>query len=196
MTNAQLDVKMNLPETYRVFRRTTGKPRLTIVPSTERLPRELGQTDVLIKINAVSLNFRDIAVLDGRYPAPALEGGIVASDAAAEVAAVGSAVKDFAIGDRVSVIFNLVGLTGSEDEPYQRMLSSEVDGVLRENAIYEDKYLVHLPEHLSWEEVSHNIPQTAHHEGDSADMGYPSGIYHHLRRRYGLECSRRPPVGL
>ncbi len=185
---------MSLPESYRAFRRTTGQLPLTIVPSTERLPRELGQTDVLIKIHAVSLNFRDIAVLDGRYPAPALEGGIVASDAAAEVVAVGRAVKDFAIGDHVSVIFNLVGLTGSEDEPDQRMLSSEVDGVLREYAIYEDKYLVHLPDHLPWEEVSHNIPQTAHHGGDSAYMGHHSGIYHYLCRCYGLECSRWPPV--
>ncbi|KAK4233034.1 chaperonin 10-like protein [Achaetomium macrosporum] len=145
---------MALPETYRAFRRTTGELPLTVAPSTEQLPRELGPSDVLIKIHAVSLNFRDIAMLDGRYPIQVLERGIAASDAAAEVAAVGSAVKNFAIGDRVSVIFDLVRLTGSEDEPYQHALGGDVEGVLREYAIYEDKYLVHLPQHLSWEEAS------------------------------------------
>lgn len=64
-------------------------------------------------------------MLHGRYPADVIEGGIPCSDAAAEVAAVGSAVKDFAIGDRVSVIGDLGNLTGC---------------VLREYAIFEDKY--------------------------------------------------------
>jgi NADPH:quinone reductase-like Zn-dependent oxidoreductase len=27
--------------------------------------------------------------------------------------------------------------------------------VLREYAVFEDRHLVHLPKHLSWEEVSH-----------------------------------------
>ncbi|KAF5532669.1 alcohol dehydrogenase [Fusarium mexicanum] len=62
---------MSLPETYRAFRRTTGELPRTIELSTEEVLRELGPNEVLIKIHAVSLNFRDVAMLNGRYPVEA-----------------------------------------------------------------------------------------------------------------------------
>jgi NADPH:quinone reductase-like Zn-dependent oxidoreductase len=144
---------MAIPETCKAFRRTTGDVPTTIVPTTEQLPRELGPNDVLIKIHAVSLNFRDVAMLHGRYPVKVIERGIPCSDAAAEVAAIGNAVKDFAIGDHVSVVFDLAKLTGAEDAPMQA-LGGDAEGVLRQYAVYEDKFLVQLPKYLSWEEVS------------------------------------------
>ena len=85
-----------LPETYRSFRRTVGDLPLTIEPSTEKLPTVLGPTDVIIKIRVVSLNFRDVGMLNGRYIAPVEERGIPASDCAAEVVAIGSDVKNVA----------------------------------------------------------------------------------------------------
>ncbi|KAK4170637.1 chaperonin 10-like protein, partial [Triangularia setosa] len=123
---------MPIPETYKAFRRTTGDLPRTIVPSTEPMVQELAPHDVLLKIHAVSLNFRDVGMLNGRYPVDVIERGIPCSDAAAEVAAIGSAVKDFAIGDHVSVNFDLGHLY----------------------AVFEDKELVQLPKHLSWEEAS------------------------------------------
>ncbi|KAK3987122.1 putative alcohol dehydrogenase [Cladorrhinum sp. PSN332] len=144
---------MPIPKTYKAFRRTTGDLPRTIIPSTEQLPRELGPHDVLLKIHAVALNFRDVGMLHGRYPVDVIERGIPCSDAAAEVAAIGSAVEDFAIGDRVSVIFDLGNLTGFDDEP-TRALGGDVNGVLGEYAIFEDKYIVQLPKHLSWEEAA------------------------------------------
>lgn len=143
---------MATPKTYTAFRRATGDLPLTIERSTETLPENIGQDDVLIKIHAVSLNFRDVAMLHGTYPAEADERGIVASDCAAEVVAIGSAVTDFKIGDRVSPIFNLIDLTGYE-EGAMVALGGNGPGVLREFAVFEAKYLVHLPSHLSWEEV-------------------------------------------
>ncbi|KAK4457560.1 hypothetical protein QBC42DRAFT_317761 [Cladorrhinum samala] len=144
---------MAIPETYKAFRRTTGELPRTISPSTEQLPRELGPHDVLVKIHAVSLNFRDVAMLHGRYPAEAIDQGIPCSDAAAEVAAIGSAVKDFSIGDRVSVVFDPSNVTGCEDEPPSG-LGGDVEGVLREYAVFEDNYVVQVPQHLSWEEIT------------------------------------------
>ncbi|KAK1783328.1 putative alcohol dehydrogenase [Copromyces sp. CBS 386.78] len=144
---------MSIPETYKAFRRTTGDLPRTIRPSTEQLPRKLGPHDVLLKIHAVSLNFRDVAMLHGRYPVDVIERGIPCSDAAAEVAATGGAVKDFAIGDHVSVLFDLSNLTGCDDEP-SKALGGDVNGVLAEYAIFEDKYIVQLPKHLSWEEAA------------------------------------------
>ncbi|KAH7625703.1 chaperonin 10-like protein [Sordaria sp. MPI-SDFR-AT-0083] len=144
-----------IPSTYKAFRRTTGDLPRTILPSTEHLPHELGPHDVLLKIHAVSLNFRDVGMLHGRYPVDVIERGIPCSDAAAEVAATGSAVKDFTVGDHVSVVFDLnnLGPEDGDDEP-PRVLGGDVDGTLAEYAVFEDKYLVQLPRHLSWEEAA------------------------------------------
>ncbi|KAG9498436.1 hypothetical protein J7337_009241 [Fusarium musae] len=144
---------MPRPETYRAFRRTTGDLPRTIELSTESIPRELGRNDVLIKIHAVSLNFRDVAMLNGRYPMEAEERGIPCSDAAAEVVAIGSAVREFSTRDHVSVIFDLNNMTGYEDKSHYS-LGSDTAGVLREYAIYQDKHLVHLPKYLPWEEAA------------------------------------------
>jgi NADPH:quinone reductase-like Zn-dependent oxidoreductase len=150
---------MSLPETYRAFRRTTGDLPRTIELSIEKVPRELGPNDVLIKIHAVSLNFRDVAMLNGLYPVEVEERGIPCSDAAAEVVAIGPAVKDFSTGDHVSVIFDLNNMTGYEDEP-PCPLGGDTPGVLREYAIYQDKHLVRLPKHIPWEEVRYRDPNS------------------------------------
>ncbi|EGU84221.1 hypothetical protein FOPG_16207 [Fusarium oxysporum f. sp. conglutinans race 2 54008] len=144
---------MSLPETYRAFRRTTGDIPRTVELSIENVPRELGPNDVLIKIHAVSLNFRDVAMLNGLYPMGMEERGIPCSDAAAEVVAIGAAVKDFSTGDHVSVISDLNNIAGCEDEPLYG-LGGDTAGVLREYAVYQDKHLVKLPQYLPWEEAA------------------------------------------
>lgn len=92
-------------------------------------------------------------MLNGRYPVDVIENGIPTSDCAAEVVEVGSDVKIFGHGDHVAPIFFLNDLTGEEDDPKQA-LGGDVEGVLREYAVYDEKVLVHLPKSLSWEEVS------------------------------------------
>lgn len=185
--------KMSIPTTYKAFRRTTGDIPRTIAASTETLPKELGSNDVLIKIHAVSLNFRDVAMLNGRYPVEVEEKGIPASDCAAEVVAVGDAVKNCAVGDHVSVVFDLGNLTGTEDAP-MRALGGDVAGVLREYAVYEDKYIVQLPRNLSWEEVSSRNGDKGRSVVAVADS-YLAELYHHMCRRDGMECYERTQVG-
>ncbi|KAK3325066.1 alcohol dehydrogenase [Apodospora peruviana] len=152
-----------IPETHRAYRRTPGtgtaENPVSIEQTTEpTIPSggKLGPHDVMIRIRAVSLNYRDIAMLNGRYTMNTLDSGIVASDCAAEVAALGSSVTDFKVGDRVSPIFALEYRTGNEDLEVDEfsMLGGDCDGVLREYAVFEDKVLVHLPKHLTWEEAS------------------------------------------
>ncbi|KAJ7251726.1 chaperonin 10-like protein [Mycena rebaudengoi] len=143
-----------IPDTYQAFRRTAGALPLTFEKTTENIPT-LAPNDVLIRIHAVSLNFRDIAMLDGRYPAPSQERGIAASDCAAVVVAVGDgAAKEFGfeIGEHVAPIFNLASLTGEED--HVRALGGDSPGVLREYAVFEGRHLVRLPKDMSWEEAS------------------------------------------
>ncbi|KAL7931785.1 GroES-like protein [Trichoderma chlorosporum] len=144
---------MAIPDTYKTYRRTTGTTPLTITQTTETTPKNLGPKDVLLKVHSVSLNYRDIAMLSGAYPAPVVEQGVPASDAAAEVVAVGSAVQQFKVGDRVSPNFFVNYFTGEEREPLQG-LGGDVEGVLREYAVFDEEVLVPLPEHLSWDEAS------------------------------------------
>ena len=50
--------------------------------------------EVLVRVHAVSLNFRDIAMLRDRYPLPHRKGLIPTSDGAGEVVEVGAGVDD------------------------------------------------------------------------------------------------------
>lgn len=60
--------------------------------------RPPGRGELLLRVRAVSLNYRDIAMVLGRYPVPANPGHIPTSDAAAEVIEVGEGVVGFKPG--------------------------------------------------------------------------------------------------
>ncbi|KAH8648852.1 hypothetical protein BGZ61DRAFT_547664 [Ilyonectria robusta] len=144
---------MSFPAIYAAFRRTAGGLPRTIEPSTEMLQVDLSSHEVLIKIHAVSLNFRDVGMLHGRYPVEVEDRGIPCSDCAAEVVKTGPAVEGISVGDHVSPICDLGNLTGNDDTSINA-LGGDTAGVLREYAVYEDRYLVKIPEYLSWEEGS------------------------------------------
>jgi NADPH:quinone reductase-like Zn-dependent oxidoreductase len=144
---------MSYPETYIAYRRTTGPIPNTIEQRRESLPKDLGPHDVVIKNHAVSLNYRDVGMLIGNYPAEIKEGGIPCSDCAAEVVATGSAVQKFAVGDKVSAICG-IGDYEDTDDLMTVGIGAGADGVLGEYALFQDKHLVHLPANMSWEEVS------------------------------------------
>src|SRR3954451_24646795 len=89
--------------------------RLEEVPSPSPGP---GQ--VLVKVKAVSLNYRDLLISKGLYnpkiPLPL----IPLSDAAGEAAALGPGVGRFQPGDRVMASFMPVWVCGSLDEAKAR----------------------------------------------------------------------------
>jgi NADPH:quinone reductase-like Zn-dependent oxidoreductase len=145
---------MVYPKSYRAWRRSTTPFPRTLVLSSETLPDKLGAKDVLIRIQAVSLNYRDWAMLnENKYPVPVEDGGVSASDCAAEVVAIGSEVSKFSLGDHVAPTVDLLNLTGDERQMEDIALGGNGPGTLREYAIFEEKVLVKLPSHLSWEEV-------------------------------------------
>src|ERR1700675_1867136 len=57
--------------------------------------------EVLVRVRASSLNFRDLMILNGTYPAPVPPGRVPLSDGAGEVIAVGANVTRFKVGDQV-----------------------------------------------------------------------------------------------
>lgn len=107
---------MAYPRTCRSLRRAGPPYPLTIVPSTQTLTETLGPHDVVIRIHAVSFNFRDIAILQqGRYPAPAEPRGIPVSDCAAEAVVNRDKVQQFKTKDHVAPVFKMTNLDTKRD---------------------------------------------------------------------------------
>ncbi|UPG71243.1 NAD(P)-dependent alcohol dehydrogenase [Roseomonas gilardii subsp. gilardii] len=121
---------------------------------TEREVPRPGRRQVLVRMRAASLNYRDLLVATGRYGRAGVQPGLVPlSDGAGEVAAVGPDVTRVKEGDRVAGIFMQGWIAGPPDESYRATaLGGSIDGVLAEYVLFEEEGLVHLPEHLSFEE--------------------------------------------
>ena len=111
--------------------------------------------EVLVRLRATSLNYRDLMVVQGTYN-PKLRRPIVPfSDGAGEVVEVGSGVTRWKVGDRVMPIFMQGWIDGSVDYAKARTtLGGDLDGCLREYAAFSEEGLVAIPEHLSYEEAA------------------------------------------
>ncbi len=119
----------------------------------EEVPRP-ARGQVLVRIHAVSLNYRDLMVATGRYGQASMPADLVpASDGAGEVVEVGPEVDRLRVGDRVAGIFMQTWL-GGELTPRDNAsaLGGAIHGVLAEYRLFDQEGLVHLPEHLSYEE--------------------------------------------
>lgn len=122
---------------------------------TKRKLGKLGPTEVLISMKAASLNYRDLLVASGRYNRGLSLPKIPLSDGAGEVAEIGSGVTRFKVGDRVSPNFMTDWYSGSISEKVVRTdLGGTIDGVLREFAVFNERSLVKIPDHLSFEEAA------------------------------------------
>jgi NADPH:quinone reductase-like Zn-dependent oxidoreductase len=65
-----------------------------------------GTREILLRVRATSLNYRNLMVLKGGGRGPTKHGVVPLSDGAGEVAAVGDGVSRFAVGDRVIGCFH------------------------------------------------------------------------------------------
>jgi NADPH:quinone reductase-like Zn-dependent oxidoreductase len=111
--------------------------------------------EVLIRVHAVSLNFRDLMVVLGRYNPKMHLPRIPASDGAGEVVAVGEGVTRVKPGDRVAGAFMQNWIDGEADAAKIRgALGGDVDGVLSQFVVLREDGVVRIPEHLSFEEGS------------------------------------------
>ncbi|MDQ2835516.1 MAG: NAD(P)-dependent alcohol dehydrogenase [Acidobacteriota bacterium] len=110
---------------------------------------------VLIRIHAVSLNFRDLMMVKGLYNPKMALPRIPCSDGAGEVVAVGEGVTRVQTGDRVCGIFMQRWLDGplSADKTKQA-LGGDTDGMLTEYALLHQDGVIRFPGHLSYEEAA------------------------------------------
>lgn len=125
-----------------------------IVEAPVDLP-SLGPNDVLLKMHACSLNYRDYMVAKGIYNPKQKLPLVPLSDGAAEVVDVGSAVTRFGKGDRVMPIFMQRWISGELTQlGAKSALGAALDGVLRQELVLHEDGLLKIPAHLSYEEAA------------------------------------------
>jgi NADPH:quinone reductase-like Zn-dependent oxidoreductase len=129
-----------------------GIDSLTI---TERPEPRLGPGQVLLRMKAFSLNYRDLLVVKGAYN-PKLRLPLVPlSDGVGEVAGVGPGVTRVQVGDRVAGIFMQKWLAGDVTEAKAKTaLGGGAEGMLAEYVALHEDGLVAVPAHLSDEEAA------------------------------------------
>jgi len=111
----------------------------------ERPQPRPGRGEVLLRMKAASLNYRDLVVLRRGYGPQTGELPLVpVSDGVGEVVEVGAGVTRVAVGDRVCPSFFQGG----------KSLGGPLDGVLQQSMILEESFLFKVPAHLSDEEAA------------------------------------------
>ncbi|HQN97691.1 MAG TPA: NAD(P)-dependent alcohol dehydrogenase, partial [Thermoanaerobaculales bacterium] len=109
-----------------------------------------GPGEVLLRMRAVSLNYRDLMTVEGSYnprqPLPL----VPCSDGVGEVAAVGEGVSRVAVGDRVATLFSQGRMGGRPTvEELRATLGGPLDGTLAELMVLPERGVIRVPEHLS-----------------------------------------------
>lgn len=116
---------------------------------TERPIPEPGPRDLLLRMRAASLNYRDLAIARrtyGSFAAPL----VPVSDGVGEVVAIGSEVRRFAVGDRVCPTYVPDWIAGEPtEEAARRRLGGPIDGVLAEYVRVHEDAAVRAPAHLT-----------------------------------------------
>jgi NADPH:quinone reductase-like Zn-dependent oxidoreductase len=114
-----------------------------------------GPGQVLVRVHAVSLNFRDLLVATGKYNPKQRMPLILCSDGAGEVVAAGPDASRFQMGDRVAGIFMQKWLTGpATRESGASALGGAIDGMLTGYRVLDEEGLVAMPEQLSYEQAA------------------------------------------
>ena len=114
-----------------------------------------GPGQVLVRVRAASLNFRDLLLAKGQYNPKLQFPRVLGSDAAGEVVTVGPGVTRFKADDRVMNCF----MPDWEDGPItdaaaKSTFGSDRDGVFAEFVALDERAVVAIPAHLTFEEAA------------------------------------------
>ncbi len=121
----------------------------------ERTAPKPGHGEVLVKIHAVSFNYRDLLMVKGIYNPKLKLPRIPCSDGAGEVTAVGEGVTAWKRGDRVAGIFMQNWIDGHPTPAKVKgALGGDIDGMLAEYVVLPATGLVAIPHHLTFEEAA------------------------------------------
>ena len=137
----------------RAYQLAKGGAGIEGLSKVERPDPKPSHRQVLVKVAACSLNFRDLGIVRGTYRMPVPDNLIPLSDGAGEVVAMGSGVRRVKVGDKVAGNF-FQRWPGGEPAPdvHTTALGGGIDGMLAEYAVLEEDGVVKIPAHLSVEE--------------------------------------------
>ncbi|MFM8271364.1 MAG: zinc-dependent alcohol dehydrogenase family protein [Gemmata sp.] len=114
-----------------------------------------GPGQLLVRVRAVSLNYRDLLLAKGHYNAKLQFPRVLGSDAAGEVVGIGAGVSRFEVGDRVANTFMPEWVSGPITHSAARVTyGSDRDGVFAELIAVDERAAVAIPAHLSYEEAA------------------------------------------
>jgi len=130
-----------------------GSTSIDGVELVERDKPQAGPGEILVRMKAASLNFRDLGIIAGQYfGGPVQQDTVIGSDGAGEVEAVGDGVTRFKAGDRVAGTFFL-GLADGPSNPFANPARGHsAEGVLTEYMVINENDAVSIPDNLSFEE--------------------------------------------
>jgi NADPH:quinone reductase-like Zn-dependent oxidoreductase len=131
-----------------------GLDQLKVVDAPDPMP---GPGEVLVRMRAVSLNYRDLLMVGGIYGrAPSMAGAITPfSDGCGVVEAIGPGVTRFAVGDRVATLFFQGWISGPPTlEKLSTSLGYPIPGAGRELGVFSQEGLSKVPDFLTDQQVA------------------------------------------
>lgn len=131
-----------------VFETASGPDALCVQERPKPTP---GPGEILVRMGAASINYRDLLIAEGGYRSRQKTTDLIPlSDGAGTVEAIGDGVTDFQPGDRVTACFFQDWPAGRASE---RAMESDTgrhtDGMLQEYRLFPESGLVPTPDHLS-----------------------------------------------
>jgi NADPH:quinone reductase-like Zn-dependent oxidoreductase len=137
----------------RAYQLPKGGAGIDALAKVERPDPQPAYRQVLVKVAACSLNFRDLGIVRGTYRMPVRDNIVPLSDGAGEVVEVGPGVTRVRVGDKVAGCF-FQRWSGGEPPPnvQANALGGSIDGMLAELVVLEEEGVVKIPAHLSVEE--------------------------------------------
>ena len=129
----------------------SGIDSLTLAERPDPTP---GPRQILVRVRASSLNYRDLLTIEAKSARAAPKPDLIPlSDGAGEVVAVGPGVTRFKAGDRVAGCFMQRWFGGPiRESAMGSAMGGAIDGMLAELVVLEEEGAVLLPAHLSFEE--------------------------------------------
>lgn len=131
-----------------------GADALKIVERPDPAP---GHGEVLVRMKAVSLNYRDMLMINGMYSRGSAVGGTITpfSDGCGVVEAVGPGVTRVAVGDRVATLFFQNWASGRPTlEKLASALGFPIPGAGRELATFSQEGVSKVPAFLTDQQVA------------------------------------------
>jgi len=127
-------------------RQNDAAPELVLADTPERMP---GAGEIALRVRAIALNFRDLAIARGTYPGTSFP-VVPFSDACGIVETVGQGVTRVAPGDRVATMFHQTWIDGPPTpQKLSGTLAQHFPGIGAERVVLAAEGVSRVPDFLS-----------------------------------------------